>query len=177
MKETILLLLGFVLVNNYALTGAFGLAPLLGFSRRRDQILVLGLSVTGVTLLAAVLLWLLRGAIPAYWQILAAVAVVLALVYVLQLALGKKLGFWFPAIALNGAVFALALNVGSVETFGGVIVRALGVGLGFLFGLFLLHGVQEKIEQDHLPKAFRGFPIQLLAAAIVALALTAFNFQ
>ena len=177
MKESILLLLGAILVNNLALTGAVGLAPLLGFSRRQDQILVLGLSVTGVTLLTAVLLWLLRGAIPAYWQILAAVVIVLVLVYALQLALGKKLGLWFPALALTSAALALALNVGSVETFGGVLLRALGTGLGFLLGLFLFNGLQDKIEQDHLPKAFRGFPIQLLAAAIVALALTAFNFQ
>ncbi len=177
MKETILLLLGFVLVNNYALTAFLGLTPLLGFSRRRDQILVFGLSVTAVTLLTAVLLYALRAAIPAYWQILAAVVIVLALVYLLQLALGRKLGLWFPAVALNSAVLALALNALSAESLGEVVLRALGVGLGFLFALFLMHGVQERIEEDHLPKAFRGFPIQILAAAIVALALTAFTFQ
>lgn len=177
MKETILLVLGFVLVNNYALTSFLGLTPLLGFAKRSEKILALGLSVTGVTLITAVLLWLLRGLIPGYFQILAAVVLVLALVYLLQLLLGKALGVWFPAIALNSAVLGLSLRVLEAESLGAVVLSALGVGLGFLLGLFLLAGAQKRIEEDHIPKAFRGFPIQILAAAIVALALTAFSFQ
>ncbi|MBQ7472935.1 MAG: hypothetical protein IJS79_01130 [Oscillospiraceae bacterium] len=177
MKEMILLVLGFVLVNNYALTAFYGLTPLLGYSRRGEKILVLGLGVTAVTLVTALLLWLLRGVIPAYFRILAGVAIVLVLVYLLEAACGKKLGVWFPAIALNSAVLALALNMTAAESVLPVILSALGVGLGFLFGLFLMSGVQKRIESEHLPKAFRGFPIQLLAAAIIALALTAFNFQ
>ena len=73
MKELILLVLGFVLVNNYALTAYFGLTPLLGFASRREKILVLGLSVTGVMLVTSVILWLLRGLIPAWAQILCGV--------------------------------------------------------------------------------------------------------
>ncbi len=176
MKETILLILGFVLINNYAMSTCLGLVPLLGLSSQRGRILTLGLSVTGVTLLTAVVLWLLRGAIPAYFRILAAVVIVLALVYLLQLVCGKKLGLWFPLIALNSAVLGLALNAAELESVGTVIASALGVGLGFLFGLFLFAGLQKRIEPEHLPRAFRGFPIQILAAAIVALALTAFSF-
>ena len=175
MKETILLVLGFVLVNNYALTAFLGLTPLLGYSKKGEKILALGLSVTAVTLVTAVLLWLLRGVIPAYFQILAAVVIVLLLVYLLQQVCGKSLGIWFPAIALNSAVLGLALNATAEESVGTVILSALGVGLGFLLGL--LAGVQRRIEEEHLPKAFRGLPIQILAAAIVALMLTAFNFQ
>ena len=177
MKETILLVLGFVLVNNYALTAFLGLTPLLGYSKKGEKILALGLSVTAVTLVTAVLLWLLRGVIPAYFQILAAVVIVLLLVYLLQQVCGKSLGIWVPAIALNSAVLGLALNATAEESVGTVILSALGVGLGFLLGLYLLAGVQRRIEEEHLPKAFRGLPIQILAAAIVALMLTAFNFQ
>ena len=177
MKETIVMILGLVLVNNYALTAYYGLTPLLGFSGRREKTLALGLSVTAVTLAASVVTWLLRGLIPAHMRILAAAVIVLAIVYLAQLLLGKKLGVWFPAIALNGAVFAAALKVCESDSLLTAAATALGVGLGFLFGLFLLSGVSEKIETEHLPKAFRGFPIQILAAAIVALALTAFTFK
>lgn len=174
MKATVLLILGFVLVNNYVLSSALGLVPALGFASQRGRILALGLSVTGVTVLVSVLLWLLREVIPAPFQILAAAVLALALVYLLQLVLGKKLGIFFPLIALNGAVLGLALKVTAAEELGTVVFSALGVGLGFLFALFLFAGLQKRIEPEHLPKAFRGFPIQLLAAAIVALALTAF---
>ena len=176
MKESILFVLGFALVNNYALNSFFGLTPMLGFARKGEKILALGLSVTAVTVLSALILWLLRDLIPAYWQILAAVVVILALVYLLQLICGKKLGVWFPVIALNSAVLAMALRVAEPEGLLNVILMALGVGLGFLLGLFLLSGVQRRLEEEHVPKAFRGFPIQILAAGIVALALTAFSF-
>ncbi len=177
MKESILLILGFVLVNNYALSSFLGLTPLLGFARKGEKLLALGLSVTGVTVLSALILWLLRNVIPSYWQLLAAVTVILILVYLLQLLLGKKLGIWFPVIALNSAVLGLCLNQLGAESLLTVLLSALGVGLGFLLGLFLLSGVQERLEDDQAPAAFRGIPLQILAAAIVAMALTAFQFK
>ena len=177
MKEIIILVLGCVLVNNYALSAYLGLTPMLGFARKGEKILGLGLAVTLVTLLSALILWLLQGVIPEALQILAACTVTLILVYLLQLLCGKKFGVWFPVIALNSAVLGLALKLPEMESFVTVLFTALGVGLGFLFGLFLLSGVQERLEEDQVPKAFRGFPIQILAAAIVALALTAFNFK
>ena len=176
MKEAILLILGFVLVNNYALTACFGLTPLLGFASRREKILALGLSVTGVMLLASVILWLLRGLNPAWAQIIAAMAIVLVLTDLLQRLIGKRLGVYFPVIALNSAVLALALNLTAADSIVTVILSALGAGLGFLLGLFLLSGLEARIEDDQLPKAFRGLPIRLLAAAIVALAVSAFKF-
>ena len=177
MKEIIILILGCVLVNNYALSAYLGLTPMLGFARKGEKILGLGLAVTLVTVLSALILWLLRGILPAALQLLAAVTLVLILVYLLQLACGKKFGVWFPIIALNSAVLGLALKVPEMDSFVTVFFTALGVGLGFLLGLFLLSGVQERLEEESVPKAFRGFPIQILAAAIVALALTAFNFK
>ncbi|MBR5429979.1 MAG: hypothetical protein IK116_05575 [Firmicutes bacterium] len=177
MKDMIVLLLGFVLVNNYALSAYLGLTPMLGFARRGEKILALGLSVTLVTVLSALILWLLRGIIPAALQILAAAVAALILVYLLQLLLGKKLGVWFPVVALNSAVLGLSLKVLELDSFLTVLLSALGVGLGFLLGLFLLSGVQERLEEDQAPKAFRGFPLQILAAAIVAMALTAFQFK
>ena len=78
MKEMILLVLGFVLVNNIALTQFLGFTPLLGFARRGEKILVLGLCVTCVTVIEAVVLWLLRAVLPGYWQVLAAALLALA---------------------------------------------------------------------------------------------------
>ncbi len=176
MKELILLVLGFVLVNNYALSAGLGLTPMLGFARKGEKILALGLSVTLVTVLTALILCLLRTLIPPYWQLLATAVLILVLVYLLQLVCGKKLGIWFPVIALNSAVLGLAVqNAQTAElTLPHALLSALGAGLGFLLGLFLLSGVQSRIDEQAVPKAFRGFPIQLLAAGIVSLALLAF---
>ena len=177
MKEMIVLVLGFVLVNNYALSAFFGLTPLLGFASKRGKILALGLSVAGVMLLASLILWLLRGLIPAWAQVIAAAALVLLLTWLLQLLLGKRLGVYFPVIALNSAVLAIALQLTAADSVVTVLLSALGAGLGFLFGLFLLSGLEARIEDEQLPKAFRGLPIRILTAAIIALALTAFKFK
>ena len=177
MKELIILVLGFALVNNYALSAYLGLTPMLGFARRGEKLLAMGLAVTAVTVLSSLILWLLRGLIPAALQLLCAVTVILILVYVLELACGRKLGIWFPVIALNSAALGLGLNLLKADSFLTVLFSALGVGLGFLLGLFLISGVQTKLEEDQAPKAFRGLPLQILAAAIVAMALTAFRFQ
>ena len=174
MKESILLILGLVLVNNYVLSSALGLVPALGFASQRGKVLSLGLTVTCVTVLVSAGLWLLRDTIPVYFRILAAAVLALVLLALLQLVLGKKLGVFLPLIALNSVVLAAALNGLEAETLGAAVLGALGAALCFLFALFLFAGLQKRIEPEHLPKAFRGFPIQLLAAAIVALALTAF---
>ena len=49
--------------------------------------------------------------------------------------------------------------------------------LVLIAALLLLSGVQERLEEDQAPAAFRGFPLKILAAAIVAMALTAFQFK
>ncbi len=176
MKESVMLILGLVLINNCVLSSAFGLVPALGFGSQRGRLLTLGLSVTAASVLGSVLLWLLRGAVPAFLMILAAAVLLLALLYLLQLVLGKKLGLFIPLITFNSVVLAAALRGAESETLGMAALGAFGAGLGFLFALFLFAGLRKRIEPEHLPRAFRGFPIQILAAAIVALALTAFQF-
>ena len=83
---------------------------------------------------------------------------------------------YFPLIALNSAVLGLALeNVSEGYSYGMALAAALGVGLGFLAALFLMAGVNSRIAQKHVPAAFQGLPIQLLAASIVAMVLVAFK--
>ena len=79
-----------------------------------------------------------------------------------------------PFAAVVSGLFQKALEL--IEMNFGLTVDILPT-LAFIFGLFLLSGLQDRIHEEKLPKAFRGFPIQILTAAIIALALTAFNFQ
>ena len=54
------------------------------------------------------------------------------------------------------------------------LVSSVAVGLGFLLAMVVFCGVRSKIEEQYVPKAFRGLPIHLMAASILALALFAF---
>ncbi len=184
MKEILLLILGGVLANNYAFEKFLGVTPMLGYSRKGKKLLAMGLAVTVVMLLTAAIAWpvqtLLDSKSLGYLQILVYVAIILIVVYVVDLlvkaAAHKCLGVYFPLIALNSAVLGLALeNASEGYGFGQSLAAALGVGLGFLAALFLMAGVNSRIAQKHVPAAFQGLPIQLLAASIVAMVLVAFK--
>ena len=47
--------------------------------------------------------------------------------------------------------------------------------MGFLLAICLLAGVRLKTDRADIPKCFRGFPITLVTAAIMALAFAGFS--
>ena len=181
MKALLLIMLGGVLVNNYALEKFLGVGPVLG--GRKYGSAAMGFSVAAVMLLAAAVTWplyrllVLLGA--EYLETLIFVLVVLLVVYVLGAIFaksGKPVGAYFPLIALNSAVLGLAVNnITEGYTYVEALFAALGAGLGFVLAMVLFDGVKSKINERYVPKAFRGLPVMLLAASIISLAFYAFK--
>ena len=181
MKALLLIMLGGVLVNNYALEKFLGVGPVLG--GRKYGSAAMGFSVAAVMLLAAAVTWplyrllVLLGA--EYLETLIFVLVVLLVVYVLGVMFaksGKPAGAYFPLVALNSAVLGLAVNnIAEGYTYVEALFAALGAGLGFVLAMVLFDGVKSKINERYVPKAFRGLPVMLLAASIISLAFYAFK--
>lgn len=181
MKAMLLIMLGGVLVNNYALEKFLGIGPVLG--GRKYGSAAMGFSVAAVMLLAAAVTWplyrllVLLGA--EYLETLIFVLVVLLVVYVLGAMFaksGKPVGAYFPLVALNSAVLGLAVNnITEGYTYVEALFAALGAGLGFVLAMVLFAGVKSKINERYVPKAFRGLPVMLLAASIISLAFYAFR--
>lgn len=181
MKALLLIMLGGVLVNNYALEKFLGVGPVLG--GRKYGSAAMGFSVAAVMLLAAAVTWplyrllVLLGA--EYLETLIFVLVVLLVVYVLGAMFaksGKPVGAYFPLVALNSAVLWLAVNnITEGYTYVEALFAALGAGLGFVLAMVLFAGVKSKINERYVPKAFRGLPVMLLAASIISLAFYAFK--
>ena len=181
MKALLLIMLGGVLVNNYALEKFLGVGPVLG--GRKYGSAAMGFSVAAVMLLAAAVTWplyrllVLLGA--EYLETLIFVLVVLLVVYVLGAMFaksGKPVGAYFPLVALNSAVLGLAVNnFTEGYTYVEALFAALGAGLGFVLAMVLFDGVKSKINERYVPKAFRGLPVMLLAASIISLAFYAFK--
>ena len=182
MKALLLIMLGGVLVNNYALEKFLGVGPVLG--GRKYGSAAMGFSVAAVMLLAAAVTWplyrllVLLGA--EYLETLIFVLVVLLVVYVLGAMFaksGKPVGAYFPLVALNSAVLGLAVNnITEGYTYVEALFAALGAGLGFVLAMVLFAGVKSKINERYVPKAFRGLPVMLLAASIISLAFYAFKY-
>ena len=181
MKALLLIMLGGVLVNNYALEKFLGVGPVLG--GRKYGSAAMGFSVAAVMLLAAAVTWplyrllVLLGA--EYLETLIFVLVVLLVVYGLGAIFaksGKPVGAYFPLVALNSAVLGLAVNnITEGYTYVEALFAALGAGLGFVLAMVLFAGVKSKINERYVPKAFRGLPVMLLAASIISLAFYAFK--
>lgn len=181
MKALLLIMLGGVLVNNYALEKFLGVGPVLG--GRKYGSAAMGFSVAAVMLLAAAVTWplyrllVLLGA--EYLETLIFVLAVLLVVYVLGAMFaksGKPVGAYFPLVALNSAVLGLAVNnITEGYTYVEALFAALGAGLGFVLAMVLFAGVKSKINERYVPKAFRGLPVMLLAASIISLAFYAFK--
>lgn len=179
-KEFALVILGAVLADNLVFEGFMGLPAVLGEEKCSKKALFTGLWVAVIMLLSQAVFYPVAQALAAsslgYLNELAAVAVVLALVYLGKLALPEKMGEGFALVALNSAALGLCLMSATEGAgFAGAMAIALGSALGFLAAMLLFAGVKSRIDEKQVPAPFRGTPILLLAAFILAMALTAYK--
>ena len=187
LKNLILILMGGVLINNYVLQQFLGICPFLGVSKKINQASGMGIAVTFVMLCATAVTYPLYAyaLVPLkleYLQTIVFILVIAALVQFVEIALKRfipslhrSLGVYLPLITTNCAVLGVTINNITAEySFLQSMISSLGVGLGFLLAMVLFAGVRSRIENQPVPKAFKGIPITLVAASIVALAFYGF---
>lgn len=188
MKELILILMGGVLINNYVLQQTIGICPFLGVSKKTNQAVGMGIAVTFVMLFATLATYPIYNFILVpfkleYLQIIVFILVIAALVQFVEIvlkkfipSLHKSLGVYLPLITTNCAVLGVVLNnVTDGFNFIQSMVSSLGVGLGFLLSMVLFAGVRSRMENIPTPKCFKGVPITLIAASVVAMAFIGFG--
>ena len=192
LKELVLILMAGVLINNYVLQQFLGICPFLGVSKKFNQATGMGIAVTFVMLCATAATYPLYvyALVPLkleYLQTIVFILVIAALVQFVEIvlkkfipSLHKSLGVYLPLITTNCAVLGVTINNlkpdanGEIFTFLEAMISSLGVGLGFLLAMVLFAGVRSRIENCPSPKCFKGVPITLVAASIVALAFFGF---
>ena len=188
MKGLILILMGGVLINNYVLQQFLGICPFLGVSKKVNQASGMGVAVTFVMLCATaatypIFKFVLVPLKLEYLQTIVFILVIATLVQFVEImlkrfipSLFKALGVYLPLITTNCAVLGVAIkNITDGYNFLESMVSSLGVGLGFLLAMVMFAGVRGRIENCPAPKAFKGLPVTLIAASIVALAFYGFS--
>lgn len=180
--------LGAILVENFILVKFLGICPFMGVSKKSDTALGMGLAVTFVMGLASAATWAVNAYILlpldlAYMQTVAFILVIAALVQFVEMFLQKAvptlyqaLGIYLPLITTNCAVLGVALlniqkNYGFLES----VVYGVTGGIGFTVAILLFSSVRQRVEDAECPKAFRGFPIALISAGLLALAFMGFS--
>ena len=187
LRDLILIIMGGVLVNNYVLQQFLGVCPFLGVSKKLNQASGMGIAVTFVMLVATAATYpiYMFALVPLkleYLQTIVFILVIASLVQFVEIilkrfipSLHKSLGVYLPLITTNCAVLGVTINNIKMEySFLESMVASLGVGLGFLLAMVLFAGVRSRIENCPAPKCFKGIPVTLVAASIVALAFFGF---
>ena len=180
--------LGAILINNFIFSQFLGICPFLGCSNKMDTAAGMGLAVIFVMGLASALCWMINEWILmpldlGFMQTVAYILVIASLVQFIEMFLRKfipalysSLGIYLPLITTNCAVLSSALliidnNYNFIEA----VCFGLAAGLGFTLAIVVFAGVRARLEIAHPPRAFRGFPITLIAAGLLAMAFSAFS--
>ncbi len=187
-RELLVILIGSSLVNNVVLSQFLGLCPFLGVSRKTKTAAGMGGAVIFVITLASAVAgviyeFVLKPLQIEYLQTIVFILVIAALVQFVEMflhkampALYEALGVYLPLITTNCAVLGVALT--NVQKQYGIltgIVNGFATAVGFTVSIIILAGIREKIEHNDVPAPFRGMPIVLLTAGLMAIAFCGFS--
>ena len=200
MQELLLIAVGAAFVTNVVLSQFLGICPFLGVSKNVKTAAGMGGAVVFVITIASFVTGLIYkfilgnpkilGGELQYLNTIVFILVIAALVQFVEMFLKKvmpplynALGVYLPLITTNCAVLGVALT--NVQN--GYYEKGVGIGLltgvvngfataaGFFVAIVLMAGIREKIEHNNVPEAFKGTPIVLVTAGLMAIAFCGFS--
>ena len=176
-----------LLSENFILVKFYGICPFMGVSKKIDTALGMGMAVTFVMALASAACYAINLLLVAlkleYMQTVAFILVIATLVQVVEMflkkfvpALYKALGVFLPLITTNCAVLGVVLvNVQEGYNFLVSVINGAAGGLGFTLAIVLFASIRERVDKADCPESFRGYPLALIAAGLLALAFMGFS--
>lgn len=187
-KELLIILISSSLVSNVVLSQFLGLCPFLGVSKKTNTASGMGVAVIFVITLASAVAGVIYKyvLIPldiTYLQTIVFILVIAALVQFVEMFLKKfipslyeSLGVYLPLITTNCAVLGVALT--NVQKNYGIlagVVNGFATAVGFTISIIILAGIREKMEYNDVPESFKGMPIVLITAGLMAIAFCGFS--
>ena len=187
MEAILGILIAALLSQNFILVKFYGICPFMGVSKKIDTALGMGMAVTFVMALASAVCWAVNLILIAlgleYMQTVVFILVIASLVQVVEMflkkfvpALYKALGVFLPLITTNCAVLGVVLvNVQEGYDLLLSTINGAAGGLGFTLAIVLFASVRERVNKTECPECFKGFPIALISAGLLALAFMGFS--
>lgn len=187
-RELLVILIASSLVSNVVLSQFLGLCPFLGVSKKTNTAAGMGVAVIFVITLASTVAgiiykFVLQRFHVEYLETIVFILVIAALVQFVEMflrkvipALYQALGVYLPLITTNCAVLGVAItNVRKEYGILAGIVNGFATAVGFTIAIVILAGIREKLEHNDIPESFRGMPIVLLTAGLMAIAFYGFS--
>ncbi|MBQ2392925.1 MAG: electron transport complex subunit RsxA [Alistipes sp.] len=182
------IIIGAIFVNNVVLAQFLGICPFLGVSSKVETSLGMGAAVTFVMALTALVCWPLQHYVLnpfgiGYMQTIVFILVIASLVQMVEIILKKvspslyqALGVFLPLITTNCAVLGVAITMIQKEfTLLQSVAFSISTAIGFALALVLFAGIRERLDFEDVPAAFKGVPIALVTAGILAMAFMGFS--
>lgn len=188
MKELLIIAIGSAIVNNVVLSQFLGLCPFLGVSKKVETAAGMGGAVIFVLTISsfftgAIYNYILVPTNFVYLQTIVFILVIAALVQFVEMFLKKamkslynSLGVYLPLITTNCAVLGVAITNTKREygLFTGV-VNGFATAVGFTIAIVIMAGIREKMAYNDVPSSFKGIPIVLVTAGLMAIAFFGFS--
>lgn len=188
MGNLILIAVGSALVSNVVLSQFLGICSFLGVSKKTETAAGMGGAVIFVITLASLVAGILHQFILKplgfeYLNTIVFILVIAALVQIVEMFLKKfvpslynALGVYLPLITTNCAVLGIALkNVQDDLNIGESIINGMFSAVGFAIAIIVMAGIREKIDKNDIPESFKGAPIVLITAGLMAIAFLGLN--
>lgn len=183
--ELVTLFITSVLINNAVLNQFLGLCPFMGVSKKKSSALGMGLAVIFVIVAAALVTYALYYLVLVplkleYMDLITFILVIASLVQLTEMfikktspALYKSLGVYLPLITTNCVVLNVCLvNISAEYSFASMLVYSIGTPVGFALVLYIFSTIRERLDIADVPESFKGNPVALIVAAIMAMAIT-----
>ena len=187
MIEILGILIAALLSQNFILVKFYGICPFMGVSKKIDTALGMGMAVTFVMALASAVCFGVNLILVAlnlqYMQTVSFILVIASIVQVVEMflkkmvpALYKALGVFLPLITTNCAVLGVVLvNVQEGYNFLISVINGAAGGLGFTLAIVLFASIRERVDKADCPESFKGYPLALISAGLLALAFMGFS--
>ena len=174
-----------VLINNIVLAKFLGVCPFLGVSKKSKSAVGMGLAVTFVIFCSSMITYALQYLVLLplnieYMQLISFILVIAAFVQFVEMflkksspALYKSLGVYLPLITTNCTVlYVTQANISEGYNLLQTVVNSIAVPLGFMLVLFIFSCIRERLDSAETPAAWKGNPVALVVAGLMALALS-----
>ena len=188
MTEYALILVSTVLANNFVLVRFLGLCPFMGVSGKLEGAIGMSVATLFVLTLSSAASYLLSTYLlePLRLEYLSTLGFILVIATVVQLTemvmrkssplLYRILGIFLPLITTNCAVLGVALlNVQEQHNLLQSALYGFGAAAGFGLVLITFAAARERLAHADVPLNFRGAPIALITAGLMALAFMGFS--
>ena len=187
MQAILGIILSAILSENFILVKFYGICPFMGVSKKVETALGMGMAVTFGMGVASAVNWpineLLNKLNLGFMQTVTFILVIASLVQFVEMflqksmpALYESLGVFLPLITTNCAVLGVAILMIQKEfNLLQSVTYSVATALGFALALVLFAGIRERLDFEDVPKAFKGIPIALITAGILAMAFMGFS--